>query len=130
MGGALKAISKIAGPIMQVASMFTPMGAIMGIVSKGLELFKGISGALKSVAPKAAANLDQKLNKVQNFAQNAIGKANQFLTGVGNAVAFGDVDGNGLADLAIGFSGQPSVVLFLNTGTPPADDTIFADGFD
>jgi hypothetical protein len=50
--------------------------------------------------------------------------------GVGNSVAFGDVDGNGLPDLAIGFSGQPSVMLFLNTGTLPADDTIFADGFE
>lgn len=51
--------------------------------------------------------------------------------GAGTALAFGDVDGDGdgLPDLAVGFSGQPSVVVFLNTGTP-VDDTIFADGFE
>ena len=29
MGGALKAVSKLAGPIMSMASMFTPLGPIM-----------------------------------------------------------------------------------------------------
>lgn len=50
--------------------------------------------------------------------------------GAGTAVAFGDVNGDGLLDLAVGFSGQPSVVVFLNNGKPPPDDVIFADGFD
>jgi hypothetical protein len=87
MGGALKAISKIAGPIMQIASMFTPAGAIMSVVSKGLDFLKNIGGALKDVAPKAMANFDKKIDKVKDFATNAVGQANKFLTGVGNAAA-------------------------------------------
>lgn len=47
----------------------------------------------------------------------------------GTAVAFGDINGDGLPDLAVGYAGQPSVVVFINNGTPP-DDTIFMDGFD
>ncbi len=51
--------------------------------------------------------------------------------GAGNAIAFGDVNGDGLLDLAMGLSGQPSVIVFLNNGAgAPADDTIFADGFE
>ena len=87
MGGALGALSKLAGPIMQIASMFTPMGAIMSLVSKGLEMFKGISGALKSVAPKAMENVDKKLDKVKDFAAGAAAKANSFLSGLSNAAA-------------------------------------------
>ena len=34
-----------------------------------------------------------------------------------------------MTDLAVGYSGEPSVVVFLNTGTP-ADDILFADGFE
>jgi hypothetical protein len=49
---------------------------------------------------------------------------------VGNALAFGDVNGDGLPDLAIGYSGDVSVVVFLNQGTPPDTDTIFENGFD
>lgn len=36
---------------------------------------------------------------------------------------------DGRADLAVGFSGQPWVVVILDTGTP-AGDTIFEDGFE
>lgn len=49
----------------------------------------------------------------------------------GTAVAFGDINGDGLPDLIAGFSGQPSVIVFLNRGSGgPADDIIFANGFD
>jgi hypothetical protein len=47
----------------------------------------------------------------------------------GTALAAADVDGDGWLDLAIGYSGQPSAVLFLNR-LAPAKDTIFVDGFD
>lgn len=50
--------------------------------------------------------------------------------GAGTAVAFGDVDGDTLPDLAIGFSGEPSVAVFLNQGEVPDTDTIFANGFE
>jgi hypothetical protein len=38
----------------------------------------------------------------------------------GTAIAFGDVNGDGWDDLAIGYSGQPCVVVFL--ATPPDPD--------
>ena len=47
----------------------------------------------------------------------------------GTALAAADVDGDGWLDLAIGYSGQPSAVLFLNQLAPTADP-IFADGFE
>ena len=50
--------------------------------------------------------------------------------GAGTAVAFGDVNGDTLPDLAIGFSGEPSVAVFLNQGEVPDTDTIFANGFE
>lgn len=50
--------------------------------------------------------------------------------GAGTAVAFGDVNGDSLPDLAIGFSGEPSVAVFLNQGEVPDTDTIFANGFE
>ena len=45
---------------------------------------------------------------------------------VGTAVAFGDINGDSLPDLAIGYSGEPSVVVFYNLGEPFP----FADGFE
>ncbi len=43
---------------------------------------------------------------------------------VGTAIAFGDINGDGLPDLVVGYSGEPSVVVFYNRGGP------FADGFE
>jgi hypothetical protein len=43
---------------------------------------------------------------------------------VGTAIAFGDVNGDGLPDLVIGYSGEPSIVVFYNRGP------LFADGFE
>jgi hypothetical protein len=43
---------------------------------------------------------------------------------VGTAIAFGDFNGDGLADLAIGYSGEPSIVVFYNRGG------LFTDGFE
>jgi hypothetical protein len=49
----------------------------------------------------------------------------------GTALAAADVNGDGMPDLAIGYSGEPSAVVFYNRLEPPAgDDVIFADGFD
>ncbi len=45
---------------------------------------------------------------------------------VGTAIAFGDINGDGLPDLAVGNSGDTSIWVFYNTGTPP----LFADGFE
>jgi len=45
---------------------------------------------------------------------------------VGTAIAFGDINGDSLPDLAIGYSGDPSVVVFYNLGVPLP----FADGFE
>jgi hypothetical protein len=45
---------------------------------------------------------------------------------VGTAIAFGDINGDSLPDLAIGYSGEPSVVVFYNLGVPLP----FADGFE
>ncbi|MEM6453731.1 MAG: FG-GAP and VCBS repeat-containing protein [Acidobacteriota bacterium] len=44
---------------------------------------------------------------------------------VGNALAFGDVNGDGFADLAIGLSGDPSLLVFLNRRP-----FVFSDGFE
>ena len=86
MGGALKAVTKLAGPIMQVAGMFTPMGAIMQGITKAMQLFKTVTGALKQIAPKAMEKLDQKLEKAQGFMQNAVGKAGNFLQALGQGL--------------------------------------------
>lgn len=81
MGGALKAVSKLAGPIMQMASMFTPLGPIMQAVNTAMSFAKTLTGALKNIAPKFMEKLDKKLDKAQDFAQKAVGAANQFLNG-------------------------------------------------
>ncbi|MDY7093494.1 MAG: VCBS repeat-containing protein [Acidobacteriota bacterium] len=47
--------------------------------------------------------------------------------GAGTAIAFGDITGNGYADLVVGNSGDPSVMVFYNQGVP---DPIFTDGFE
>ncbi len=41
---------------------------------------------------------------------------------VGTSLAFGDVNGDGLLDLAMGLSGQPCVLVFLNTGSVSVDE--------
>lgn len=46
----------------------------------------------------------------------------------GTALAAADVDGDGRLDLAIGYSGQPSVVVFLNRLS--VEDRLFVDGFE
>jgi hypothetical protein len=46
---------------------------------------------------------------------------------VGNAIAFGDLDGNGSLDLAVGYSGDPSILVFYNL---LAAGAVFADGFE
>lgn len=46
----------------------------------------------------------------------------------GTALAAADVDGDGRIDLAIGYSGQPSVVVFLNRLS--VEDRLFVDGFE
>ena len=48
--------------------------------------------------------------------------------GSGTAAAAADVDGDGLLDLAIGYSGTPSAVVFINRLV--LEDAIFANGFD
>ena len=45
---------------------------------------------------------------------------------VGTAIAFGDLNGDGLPDLVVGNSGDTSIWVFYNTGVPP----IFIDGFE
>jgi len=45
---------------------------------------------------------------------------------VGTAIAFGDINGDGLPDLVVGNSGDTSLWVFYNTGDPP----IFVDGFE
>jgi hypothetical protein len=47
---------------------------------------------------------------------------------VGTALAFGDVNGDGQLDLAMGVSGQPCVLVFLNTGSIAVDDKPFKPG--
>jgi hypothetical protein len=42
--------------------------------------------------------------------------------GMGTALAFGDVDGDGLLDLAMGQSGNPCVLVFLNTLAIPGPE--------
>lgn len=80
MGGALKAVSKLAGPIMSMASMFTPLGPIMQMAKMAMSAVQAISGAMKSVAPKAMENVDKKLSKAEEWGTRAMGKANEFLT--------------------------------------------------
>ncbi len=46
----------------------------------------------------------------------------------GTALAAADVDADGMLDLAVGYSGSPSAVVFLNR--LEAEDEIFANGFD
>ncbi len=46
---------------------------------------------------------------------------------VGTAIAFGDIDGDTLADMAIGYSGQPSVLVFYNTGVTPCPGDLNGD---
>jgi len=46
----------------------------------------------------------------------------------GTALAAADIDGDGRLDLAIGYSGQPSVVVFINRLV--VEDLLFADGFE
>lgn len=46
----------------------------------------------------------------------------------GTALAAADFDGDGRLDLAIGYSGQPSVVVFFNRLS--VEDRLFADGFE
>ena len=43
---------------------------------------------------------------------------------VGTAIAFGDINGDGLVDLVVGYSGEPSIVVFYNRGG------LFEDGFE
>lgn len=86
MGGALGGIAKLAGPILQVASMFTPLGPIMQAVNMAMSFAKTIGGALKSMAPKAFGDIDKKLDSAQNFAQKAVGKAQDFLQKLGKGV--------------------------------------------
>jgi hypothetical protein len=51
--------------------------------------------------------------------------------GSGTALAAADVDGDGMLDLAIGYSGTPSAVIFYNQLEPAGpDDVIFANGFE
>lgn len=45
---------------------------------------------------------------------------------VGTAIAFGDINGDGLPDLVVGNSGDTSIWVFYNTGVPP----VFVDGFE
>lgn len=94
MGGVMKAISSIAGPLMNIASAFSPMGLIKKAIETAMSFAKTITGALKSVAPKAMEALDKKLDKAQDWATKATGQANNFLTQVaggfqalGNAAA-------------------------------------------
>ena len=42
--------------------------------------------------------------------------------GAGTALAFGDVNGDGLLDLAMGQSGQPCILLFLNNSEVSVDE--------
>jgi len=44
--------------------------------------------------------------------------------GMGTALAFGDVNGDGLLDLAMGQSGQPCALLFLNNGEVSVNDEV------
>ena len=71
---------------MQVASMFTPLGPIMQAVNMAMSFAKTIGGVMKAVAPKAMEKLDEKLDKAQNWAQKAVGQANQFLNGLAQGV--------------------------------------------
>ena len=48
--------------------------------------------------------------------------------GSGTALAAADVDGDGMLDLAVGYSGMPSAVVFINQLS--GEDVIFANGFD
>lgn len=51
--------------------------------------------------------------------------------GSGTALAAADVNGDGMPDLAIGYSGTPSAVIFHNQLQPAGpDDLIFANGFE
>ncbi|MDX1555048.1 MAG: VCBS repeat-containing protein, partial [Xanthomonadales bacterium] len=49
-------------------------------------------------------------------------------SGAGTAIAFGDIDGDGMPDLVVGNSGDPSVMVFLNLLDGPA--RILTDGFE
>ena len=86
MGGALKAISSLAGPIMNMASMFSPVGAIMKGIQMAMGFAKQIGEAVKSVAPNAMKGLDEKIEKAGSWAQKAVGKAQDFLTKVAGGV--------------------------------------------
>ena len=45
---------------------------------------------------------------------------------VGTAIACGDINGDGLPDLVVGYSGDPSIVVFYNQLEP----ALFEDGFE
>lgn len=49
-------------------------------------------------------------------------------TAVGTAIAFGDLNGDDQPDLAIGYSGQPSIAVFYNTTPPPCPGDLDGDG--
>jgi hypothetical protein len=82
MGGVIK---KLAGPLMSIASMFTPLGPIMQAVQMATKVAETFSNVIKGVAPKLGEKLDQKIQKASDWATNAVGKAGAFVQGLGNA---------------------------------------------
>lgn len=88
MGGVIK---KLAGPIMSIASMFTPLGPIMNMVKMATSMAQTFANVIKGVAPKLGEKLDQKIQKASDWAQNAVGKAGAFVQSLGNtATALGN----------------------------------------